>query len=349
MTDIATPLLDDAATGLAAPGTALDASDFPLTGARSFRQYLELLRREFAEVYARLAPDRIMPDVARAQIADLQARSWEFEEQAQGGRGVAYNVAQEDPTGRASGMLALLRLLAPSGRAFPPEGWVILDTLGGDGTVARLCKAKGIGATIVSGDLSGFMVDGALDHGLPAIRQAAGWSFFADASLDGILVGYGTHHLDDEERTATLREAMRTLKPGRRVVLHDFENGGTVARWFEQVVDPFSRTGHAYPHFSRGELVERFTRAGFRDVRILDVADPFQIAGETPQAARDALLDHLRLMYDLVHLDPVAWRRQLEDLAESTLGAIVVQREGVGFVASLPRTALVAVGTKHAD
>jgi hypothetical protein len=215
--------------------------------------------------------------------------------------------------------------------------------------VARLCKTKRLDATIVSADLSGFMVDGALDYGLPAIRQRAGWSFFADETLDGILIGYGTHHLDDQERTATLHEAMRTLKPGRRVVLHDFENGGNVARWFEQVVDPFSRTGHAYPHFSRGELIDRFMHAGFRDVRILDIADPFQFRGDTPQSARDALLAHLRLMYDLVHLDSVGWRRQLEGLVESTLGAIAVQPHLDGYVATIARTALIAVGTKRGD
>jgi len=183
-------------------------------------------------------------------------------------------------------------------------------------------------------------------NGLPAIRQAAGHSFFRDDALDGVLIGYGTHHLDSDERDAAVSEAHRTLKSGRRLIVHDFEEGGTTASWFSKVVHPYSRTGHPYPHFRRDELLARFTRAGFTDIRIMDLPDPFTVFAPTADGARVGLLQHLYWMYDLMKLDAPTWMESLSDLVEQTLGPISVTEADSRYVASVDRTALVAVGTK---
>ena len=47
-------------------------------------------------------------------------------------------------------------------------------------------------------------------------------------------------------------------------MLHAFEIGGRVAKFFDDVVHPYSRTGHAHEHFTRPGILDLFTRAGFR-------------------------------------------------------------------------------------
>jgi SAM-dependent methyltransferase len=301
------------------------------------------LRGDYPEIYAKLSGRRAA--ALGNAIAGLDDRSWEFEGLDSGGRGEAYNKAQIDPGGRSTGMLALLRLFSPSFEALPPPDWTLLDVLGGDGTLARLAKRHGLDCRIVSADIAGLMVAAALANGLPAIRQAAGASLFRDDTLDGILIGYGTHHLGDRERDDALVEAYRTLKPGRRVVLHDFEEGGPVARWFAEVVHPYSRTGHPHPHFTRSELMDRFRRAGFAKIRVMEIADPFTIHGKTAEAARVGLAEHLYWMYDLVKL-ATPTDGTLLALAESILGPVTVAKGPAGYSASVPRRALLGVGTK---
>jgi SAM-dependent methyltransferase len=171
---------------------------------------------------------------------------------------------------------------------------------------------------------------------------------FRDNVLDGVLIAYGSHHLNSNARRLAVREAHRTLRAGGRLVLHDFEIGGRCAKWFDNVVHPYSRTGHPHAHFSRLEMFHLFTGAGFRDVRVFEIHDPFTLHGSSPAEAKHNAIMHMYEMYDLVKVanangDLVPC---LEQHITETLGPISIRQEEDGYVAQIPRDALVAVGTK---
>lgn len=308
----------------------------------NLKDYLGYLRRDYSDLFSILSPERCSE--ADRLVAEMNADSWEFENEQLGGRGLAYNSAQKSLDSRKVGMTALLKALSPSGRDSR-----ILDVLGGDGTFARFCKTASYDSPLVyTADISKFMIDACHAHGLPCVRQPATRSLFRDNVLDGILIAYGSHHLDANARHLATREAYRTLRENGRLVLHDFETGAGCARWFSNVVHPYSRTGHPYAHFSRQEMFDLLIEAGFRDVRVFEISDPFTLYGCSQEEAKRNAIMHMYNMYDLVKLanslgDTVT---RLERHITDTLGPISVQPYEGRYVAQIERHALVAIGVK---
>jgi SAM-dependent methyltransferase len=280
----------------------------------------------------------------------MNMNSWEFEDEKAGGRGLAYNSAQQSADNRKVGMTTLLRCFSPSSEV-PGQDFRILDVLGGDGTFARYCKTLGRRIpTIYTADISKFMIDACHAHALPCVRQSATKSLFRDNVLDGVLIAYGSHHLDGNARHLAVREAHRTLRAGRRLVLHDFEIGGRCAKWFDSVVHPYSRTKHPHAHFSRSEMFGLLTGAGFCDVRVFEIADPFTLHARSPQEAKRNAIMHMYDMYDLIKVADCACdiAPRLERHISETLGPISIRQEECRYVAEIPRHALVAIGIKPA-
>lgn len=315
----------------------------------TFIEYAEIAKDAFPDLYHMLDQAAISgPEITR-YIDWMNEISWEFEDTGSGGRGTAYNVAQKSLRNRNVGMTALLKCFSSTFAEMPSENTRILDVLGGDGTLARfVASLGGLRPRILTADLSRYMVGACLSQNLACIRQAATRSLFQEAVLDGVIIAYGSHHLSHDDRQLAVSEAFRTLRPGGRLVLHDFETGGKTAMWFEQVVNPFSRTGHPHLHFSRAEMWGLFEMAGFRDVRVFDFDDPFTLDGATEEDAKCNAALHMYRMYDLVKIadseDDVPGR--VLACIERILGEVEVRDAGDRFVATVPRQALVAVGTK---
>lgn len=312
----------------------------------TFSKFLGQAAIHFPALADMIDPDR----AARIDtfISAMNRVSWEFEADGSGGRGVAYNVAQRASRNRAQGMTSLLSLFSPSGHDMPGPDTVILDALAGDGTISRFAAELDRAPTIISADLSGFMVAQCVAQNLPCIRQSASASLMRDGVLDGVLIAYGSHHLPAPDRRQAAHEAYRTLRRGGRFVLHDFEEEGPVARWFSEVVHPYSITGHPHPHFTREEMADLLDEAGFDDPRVFEMADPFTLDGTSADDARNRMLTHLYNMYGLAKLpfETDADRDALERLVEATLGPIAVEARGDGWTARLRRPALVAMGTR---
>ncbi|HEX6872673.1 MAG TPA: methyltransferase domain-containing protein, partial [Micromonosporaceae bacterium] len=206
-------------------------------------------------------------------LAELASSHSEFDSDTTG-RGDSYRRAQRDALVRWTGIRQLLQLAAPAGAVQPP---VVLDVLGGDGTLARAVASQ-TGTieskpTIVTGDLSGQMVDRALVQGLPAVRQAAHFLFLRDECVDAALLAYGTHHIDPERRPQAVAEAVRVVRPGGRIVLHDFDVSSPMAGFFADVVHSYAPGGHEYEHFSRPELDRLFQDAS-TPAQLVDLYDP---------------------------------------------------------------------------
>lgn len=311
---------------------------------QSFGAYLDDIRGKHP-LLAQLV-DETSADGLDIYVKAMNRLSWEFEGDAVGGRGQAYNAAQMVVENRAKGMTRLLSLFGQNDVMPGPET-IILDALAGDGTISRFAWLLEKAPTIISADISALMVQACLDQRLPCIRQSAAKSLLKDGVLDGILIAYGSHHLGREDRKAAAIEAKRTLRPGGKFVLHDFETGGPVDAFFGEVVHPYSATGHPHPHFSRAEMVDLMRDAGFGEISVFDMHDPFELPGLSAAGARTAMLAHIWHMYGLVKLDidTASGRADLAARIQNTLGPINVSQTERGWTAHVTRTALVAVGT----
>jgi len=325
------------------------ALDSDYLNGKSFADFYQSAAASFPHLCSLLDHDRTAEIPMREYTQMMNSISWEFEDVSDGGRGEAYNVAQKATGNRQTGMLSLLSFFSPSFCDIPDAPIQILDVLGGDGTIARFVNSlQGPRPTIYTADLSRYMIEACLRQGLPCIRQSATQSLFQDDVLDGVLIAYGSHHLTPEARHLASLEAHRTLKSGGRLVLHDFETGGRTAQWFEEVVHPYSRTGHPHPHFSRQEMWETLGEAGFQDIRILELNDPFTLLGESAEEAVAHAVMHMYHMYDLVKIanGEADILPRVKKCIEETLGPIEVYERGQRFLATIPRKSLVAIGTK---
>jgi ubiquinone/menaquinone biosynthesis C-methylase UbiE len=285
----------------------------------------------------------------------------EFETDADTGRGESYRRAQRDAIVRWTGIARLLALALGDAHPTAPDGWRMLDVLGGDGLIARAVRAKEAAPlpadAILTGDIAGHMVLSALRQGLPAVRQAAQFLLLRSGCLDAVLFAYGTHHIPPDDRLAACQEAHRVLRPGGRVVLHDFEEGSPMADWFNVVVDGHCANGHRYQHFTAAGMREYLERSGFSDIVVEHVEDPLVVHAATRQLAWQRLTDYVLDMYGLVGLRRGAsearararvWALLRQHLRYSEGGHTepAVYPEDGRWAAIAPRVALVAHGRK---
>ncbi|MGW7435563.1 class I SAM-dependent methyltransferase [Streptomyces sp. NPDC054849] len=321
--------------------------------------YLRNVAAEYPRLYGLL-------DLARAHdpdtLSSLLSLTNEFDSDDTG-RGDSYRRAQQDSFVRWTGAHRLLTLATPADTL---GDVVVLDVLGGDGTIARAVAGRSDSSTaklaIVTGDVSAQMVARALAQGLPAVRQAAEALLLRDNSVDAALLAYGTHHIAPADRPRAAAEAVRVVRPGGRVVVHDFDESSPMARFFTDAVHEYSATGHAYAHFTRSEFEDHFSGLPV-SLEVLDIYDPLIVCGTTAEEARDRMCDYVADMYgirsyfsaqrnnavvwDLLteFFDHSAYLEGLADAPECPTRPVIREVEG-GFAAEVPRLAIAAVAEK---
>jgi SAM-dependent methyltransferase len=280
---------------LPAPASDTDTGVAPHNG---WAEQLELLKTRFPELYACIDRDRLISVDPMPLVEEV-----DFAPTLQGGRGDYYRLAQRNPLIRAIGIRQLFSLVSPGhdlNNLTPAHK--ILDMLGGDGVLTRALAQLLPGSAmpmILTADLSEGMVSAAQAYELPAIRQSAQCLLLKDSCLDGVIIAYGTHHIPRSQRLQVMREVHRVLQPGGALGLHDFEDGSPVARWFHDIVHPYSITGHQYDHFTADEITTYFQEAGFTQCEARYMYDPFILYGDSPQQVKEMLADCLLNMYGL--------------------------------------------------
>lgn len=328
----------------------------------------------FAEQFPEMAPALWLRRPGGEAILDLrQAEKNEFESDELG-RGDSFRRAHERSSVKAVGMSALVKLATGCTEVGQiPAGYRMLDVLGGSGTLVRVMRElpqwHSTRDWILTGDVSSEMVRQALDYGLPAVRQPAQFLLCRDTAFDAVLVAYGAHHIPLPDRHLCYEEALRVLRPRGRLVVHDFEIGSPMARWFQDVVHAYSPTGHQYIHFTPAEFEKDLRSTGFTDVEVQSVYDPITILAETPEQARARMLQYVIDSYRLTppagaaDSDITAWVEQLvttviryrqsdfDHLEEvpaqvRSEGTLAVYESSGGWIAELPRLSLVALAAK---
>lgn len=153
---------------------------------------------------------------------------------------------------------------------------------------------------MVTNDISSHMFRSAGLWGFPTREDARLLPrTFRESSLDGVLFAYGTHHVTSLDEA--IRASLDVLRPNGRIVLHDFLDEGQVGRWFHDIVDRNSRTGHDFPHLGPVQLAVSLYLAGFRDVELYEMEDPFvfSVPEGNPFSARHVACTYLLGMYGM--------------------------------------------------
>jgi ubiquinone/menaquinone biosynthesis C-methylase UbiE len=317
-------------------------------------EYLDACRANHPALYERLSVDRMLANRGTYQTSTV------FEGSDKGGRGDTYRRTQvRYPLARTRGIKALFDALLPGGGT----GKYVLDVLGGNGTLTRtmrLITPPAERLEIFTGDAAGSMVADALARGYPAVRQLAQSLLFSDQTMDGVIFAYGTHHVPVPNRVTALREAHRVLRPGGRVLVQDFVEHSPTARWYSEVLEKYTLTGHDCVHFTETGLADLLHEAGFADVRISKVYDPCVVWADSADDAWVELLQYLIDLFSLERLRPKPGQdhwRMIRDLLspyaehlvdDGQLDPILVYPDGGRFAAELPRVALVATGERRA-
>lgn len=85
---------------------------------------------------------------------------------------------------------------------------------------------------------------------------------YGERSFDRVISSFMFHHLDEQERERTSREALRVLKPGGAFHLLDFVTDDSAHGFFERLIG-----GHALMKTNTNErLLQLLQRAGFTNV-----------------------------------------------------------------------------------
>ena len=296
-----------------------------------FETNFKNLQTRFPQIANDIQFDRLIPDTIDSFYHQLDEKAKDFDND---GRGKSYREAQIDFMVRHVGIEKLFDLVAPNNQAKDlTSNHKIIDILGGNGVLAK-CFNKlfpNNNLTILTSDISASMIQDALANGLLAFRQPAHKIFTYDNVFDGSIIAYGMHHLDDPIRCC--RESWRILKYGGKIVIHDFEIGSNVDKWFREIVDKYSITRHNFRHFTKADFTKFLTEAGFHSVTVDKIFDPF--------CSKD-LASHVQKMYGLKLTKDEVW-----DLINRYFGTYKLNNEAaVQKYFIMPRFALVGVGTK---
>ncbi|MEU9135614.1 class I SAM-dependent methyltransferase [Streptomyces sp. NPDC048404] len=325
-------------------------------GEADMADHLNRLGVAAPDLHACVDPARALAWARLAETGDFRD---DFGEDGAGGRGSSYIRAQaRNLTARAQGIQHLLSLVPARTDGRPA---VVVDVLGGDGLVRRVADARGLtGLSVLTCDASPYMVRAAWAADCPALVQRADRLLMRDGSVDAVLVAYGSHHIAADDRAELVHEAYRVLRPGGVLLLHDFLVGSPMDTWFRDVVDPYSRTGHAFDHFTREEMWGYLTKAGFESGEVTAMADPYVATAVTAREAELELGRYLLDMYGLAGIE----RRHPADAARHTVEraktifrdrredgsletfSVTYDTSARSWTCTVPRTAVLAIGRK---
>jgi len=261
----------------------------------TINDYFEITKYKFPFLYDMLDENRFSYQNMENVFSSMNII--DFEGDSKGGRGKDYFVAQNKyPLNRSIGFTSIFDLIGDKNSGEK----VVLDLLGGNGTLYRAAKLLGYdNLKIIINDISEAMVENAFNQGIPCIRQPAQDLLFKNNCLDAVIYAYGTHHIPMEERLNAFKETNRVLKKGGVMVFHDYEEGSITSRWYSEVLHKYTYTGHDFIHFYKDQLQADLETAGFEDVKVFYRYDPFIIEASSEQLAKENLVRHLISLFGL--------------------------------------------------
>jgi ubiquinone/menaquinone biosynthesis C-methylase UbiE len=313
--------------------------------SESVNEWLSYLQNKFPEL-SRILDISSINSRLHYLMDSGQIGANEFSED---GRGEEYtNSIEIYPLARQEGTIDLLKLTHPQRELRFSKSYFVADLLAGDGYINKIANSflpEEQKPTLINSDLSLYMIKRCLKQGLIGMLQSADDLFwFLPESIDAVIFAYGTHHIPKEQRPQAAREAARILKEGGRWVMHDFEEGSSMAIWFAEVVSNYSKTRHDYPHFTQQEMLSLAQYADLEDVHLDYIPDPFVVQASTESAALSLLAKYVINMYGLIYLNGDI--EKTVQLLYKYFEVRVCKIQSFIYEARIVRNALVCHGTK---
>ncbi len=154
---------------------------------------------------------------------------------------------------------------------------VILEISAGTGFLTQKIAALNLKGTLFAQDIAPRTLhlnrekNKRFDH----IRYITDTGVVADNSCDKAVSLGGWHHMEDQ--IGITQNAMSKLKPGGYFCMGDFADNSSIQRYFDEVVDNITETGHQalFPSYSRLLNIGRFAKASSTEIAEFDVAFHF--------------------------------------------------------------------------
>lgn len=185
---------------------------------------------------------------------------------------------------------------------------VLLDALAGNGTVSRVLESISSAPhpQYIGNDVSLTMVKQGIEDGRLIFYGDICSEFLSRNIADYCVSAYGTHHVPEKLRPDFFKGCFEKLKEGGTVVIQDFDAGSNTAAWYDKCIHEYRNGGHPYKHFDANELLNLLSGAGFKDVEIKFLYDPFIIRAEgkfPDEMLKREFFEYLVNLFALVKID----------------------------------------------
>ncbi len=150
---------------------------------------------------------------------------------------------------------------------------VILEISAGTGFLTKMIAPKNTGGLLYAQDIAPRTLEinqkKCAQYG--HIRYITDLSLVLDESCDKAVSLGGWHHMEDQ--IAITKAALSKVKPGGYFCVGDFADDSSIQRYFDEVVDKITQTGHQglFPSRSRMVNLGRFAHAAASEVVEFDV------------------------------------------------------------------------------
>jgi len=100
-------------------------------------------------------------------------------------------------------------------------------------------------------------------------------------SLDRVISLGAFHHIPDEERLDVFKECARVLKTDGLLIIADVMAKSTTQKFFDQVVDLYSKTGHKHNFFDYKSIKNYLSMASFELLNFSHEYSPWKFKSES--------------------------------------------------------------------
>ncbi len=203
------------------------------------------------------------------------------------------------------------------------EHEVLLDVLAGNGTMGRMLEqlyAKH--PKYIGNDVSlNLVIQGVLDQKLIYYSDIRS-NFLKQNIAEYAACSYGSHHIPIQNREEFIWGCYQKIKKGGTFALQDFESRSATAQWYSVCIDTYRHCGHQYEHFTPQSMKSLLHTAGFKNISVHHIYDPFILKISSDISDEQAKKDFYKYLINLYALDRIGTKITNGDIEYSDLGEI---------------------------
>lgn len=177
---------------------------------------------------------------------------------------------------RLTGYQAIFNLMMPLANA--KSGNLIVDLLAGNGTLTRMFKKlhDKISPMIIGIDISETLIKDSFENGEISFRSKMTDNIFGKEIAEAAICAYGTHHIPEKDRYSFFLSAKELVKKGGKILIHDFEENSSTAKWYSDLIHRYRPGGHPCKHFTEAGMKDILSSL-FKKTELTYIYDPFYL------------------------------------------------------------------------